>query len=156
MIYKKCDASDIEINTQAFSDLFINVYNINFPDRGFNSAFGHERVKDIIGFVNDNTATIYGAYDGDKLAGFIWGYKRQINDELRIHVPVLVVSEQHQRKGIARHLMELMKSYASSCGIDIIEVMVTSSNEDAIKYYDNIGFKEARKLLELRIENDDN
>ena len=156
MIYRKCEASDIEINTQTFSDLFIRVYNMNFPNREFNSDFGYERVKDIIGYVNDNTATIYGAFDGDKLAGFIWGYKRQINDELRIHVPVLVVSEQHQRKGIARQLMELMKSYASDCGIDIIEVMVTSSNEDAIKYYDNVGFKEARKLLELRIEKDDN
>lgn len=155
MFFKRCDASDVVKNTEAFSDLFIRVYNVSFPDGVFTNAFGHERVKDLLSFVNDNTAILYGAFQDDKLAGFIWGYRRQVNDELRIHVPVLVVGEHYQRKGAARKLMELMKCYSNDNGIRIIEVMVTSTNEDALKYYANARFKEARKLLELSIGHDD-
>lgn len=155
MIFKKCDESDIRNNQQAFSDLFISVYHVNFPDGEFTNNFGYERVQDILGYIEDKSAIVYGAFEDDRLAGFIWGYTRRISEEIRIHVPVLVVNKQHQRKGVARRLMEMMKSYCHDNSIFTIEVMVSSTNNDALEYYEKVGFKETRKLLELRTEHDD-
>jgi len=148
-VYEK----DLIEQRDLFSSLFLRVYQENFPSETLDACFAGERVDELYKFVGDGTAIVYGAFnENDDLIGFIWGYERILNNKKRVHVPILVVREGYERQGIAKILMQMMIETSKNKGIQTMEVMVTSSNTTALNYYDAVGFIEARKLLELRID----
>lgn len=65
----------------------------------------------------------------------------------------LMVSPDFQNKGIGKKIIDFIKHDAIEKGFTIIELDVYSFNEKAIKFYQNVGFKNAKLVMSM--ENDD-
>lgn len=63
----------------------------------------------------------------------------------------LVVAPAHRGHGIGQALMGAVKEWAKSRGAEFIELGVLAQNEDAIRLYESVGFKDARKLMQLEL-----
>ena len=98
-------------------------------------------------FIKDKSAIIIGAFKQNRLLGFIWGYKITVYNEKRIHINYFIVNELYRKKGIGSKLIESLYKKAKNDKILKIELMVTSNNEEAIKFYQNQGFNEERVKL---------
>lgn len=98
-------------------------------------------------YLKQNRATLIGAIDNGKLAGFIWIYKYTYFEELRLHINQIVVSKAYRGRGIAKRLIKEAETFAIDNGIKIIDLNVSEKNIEAIDMYDNIGFSTERRLM---------
>ena len=75
---------------------------------------------------------------------------------LMVELPVAVmnalcVDEAHQRKGIATKLFEEATKLARGAGAKRLDLMVWGFNDTARAFYEKIGMKEQRRILEQEL-----
>ncbi len=61
----------------------------------------------------------------------------------------LVVAPEHRGRGIGQALLGAVKDWAESRDAEFIELGVLAQNEDAIRLYESLGFKDSRKIMQL-------
>ena len=103
--------------------------------------------SNMLEYIKDNTAIIIGAFEGEKLLGFIWAYEREVNQERRYHINYFIVNPEERKKGIGTQLINEIYKIAKACKISKIELMVTAKNEEAVSFYAKQDFQVERTLL---------
>lgn len=63
----------------------------------------------------------------------------------------LAVDESHRRQGVGRALLEAVKAWARDKGAEFVELGVLSENLPAIGLYEDFGFIERRRVMELEL-----
>ena len=104
-------------------------------------------IEEMKQFIEDKSAIIIGAFQKEKLLGFIWGYKTNVNNKMRIHINYFVVDEKSRKQGIGSKLIEKMYKIAKTMQIEKVELMVTAKNTTAINFYKKQGFEVERVKL---------
>ncbi|MFB6204389.1 MAG: GNAT family N-acetyltransferase [Candidatus Nanohaloarchaea archaeon] len=64
-----------------------------------------------------------------------------------LHIAELYVREDHRRQGLATRLMENVLEWGRERGCEAVELNVDTPNREAIEFYMEQGFEEARKVL---------
>ena len=119
-------------------------------EENFNGDLTYEANKSIENmekFINDESAYIIGAFEEEKLIGFIWAYKKLFNRKEKIHISYLFVDSNFRRQGIASKLFKCIVEYAHKNNIKELELMVTNDNKNAINFYEKLGFSIERLNL---------
>ena len=133
----------------SYSDDLKKMLNDVLVINGFNKT--REQINtlfdDMLKFIEDGSAYIIGAFDDKKIAGFIWVYKRNVDEKIKLHINYFIVNEEYRRLGIGKKLIDEVLAYAKKNNIHNIELMVSSSNASAISFYQNNGFTEERVML---------
>ncbi len=62
------------------------------------------------------------------------------------------VDQACHREGVGRMLFEGIREFAKSCGYTRIELNMWEFNENALKFYEAIGFKTYRRYMEYNID----
>lgn len=78
---------------------------------------------------------LVGLIDGDIVATAMAGYEGH-----RGWINYLGVCPQHQRRGLGRAIMEAAEQRLRDCGCPKINLQVRTSNQQAIEFYQSIGF----------------
>lgn len=86
---------------------------------------------------------VLGAFDERKIVG-ICALGHQFYNKKRLNVEILFVTRSHRGKGIARHLMELLKEEAIKREAKYLYVSATPT-EHTVNFYMDLGFKVAKK-----------
>lgn len=81
----------------------------------------------------------YIAFDGDYSCGLVACYAHQENP-LRGHVISMWVDPAYRRTGVGRMLIDALIEWAGDRKMRELNLMVTSVNESAIRFYQRIGF----------------
>jgi len=68
-----------------------------------------------------------------------------------LHIENICVDENHQKKGIGKKLYKQIVQLAKEKNIDNIELMVWGFNENAIKFYKNLGMSIKNLRFEQKI-----
>ncbi len=154
IIYRNLTVDDVRDNRRELIELMEITLRDNITQK-YPDTLSKEYVDKIPGYIEDNTAIVIGAFAGDLMVGFIWGYVTHIFDETRVHSYMGAVNPDYRGNGIAKRLMELQFEEAKKRGIYQVEAMVTASNEAAHKWHLKTGFVDDRiKMLKI-IEHDD-
>lgn len=94
---------------------------------------------------------IIGYFLEDKLVGYLaYQIKQKVTKFLWIDE--FVVSKNHRGKGYGSLLMEEIKKIAKKEKVKRIELNCFSFNENAVKLYKSLGYKEQRTIYELEME----
>lgn len=67
------------------------------------------------------------------------------------HIEEFGVSPAFRRQGIARALIDFCRGEAAKRGLSRIELDVWAFNEDALKFYEAVGFRTYRRMMELEL-----
>ncbi len=110
-----------------------------------------------------NEGKCYLALEDNMVIGLIMGYVRTYDeyDYLDYKCPrsgeisELIISKNTRSKGIGKQLMQKMEEYLKSIGCEYIFIDVFAYNENAIKFYEKLGFH-TRGLIDIKKLNDDN
>ena len=68
------------------------------------------------------------------------------------HVVEFGVDEAFRRRGVGRELMEFIRKDARERGFARVELDVWEFNQDAVQFYEAIGFQPFRRFLEWDLE----
>ena len=66
------------------------------------------------------------------------------------HIMEFGVDARYRRQGIGRALFEAIKAQAREKGVQRLDLGVWEFNEDAIKFYESVGFKSYKRQMEYR------
>jgi ribosomal protein S18 acetylase RimI-like enzyme len=86
----------------------------------------------------------YLAFDGENACGLVACYTDEL-DPHRAHVISMWVDPAWRRAGVGTVLIEGLRSWAASRKMRELKLMVTSVNDDAIRFYERLGFRMSGK-----------
>jgi ribosomal protein S18 acetylase RimI-like enzyme len=93
---------------------------------------------------NGNGAIGYLVFDGDNACGLVACYTDEL-DPHRVHVISMWVDPAWRRAGVGTALIEGLRSWAASRKMRELKLMVTSVNDNAIRFYGRLGFRMSGK-----------
>jgi ribosomal protein S18 acetylase RimI-like enzyme len=138
-------------NKKYLIDLLEDNLKINFPDLTNLTKYAMNGYDDMLRFKKDDSAILIGAFDKEKVIGFIWAYKREIFGERRIHIGHIVVSSEVRAGGIGSKLVKCLEDYSIHNNIKKIDLMTTLENEKTLKFYKAKGFSMVRVQFEKEL-----
>lgn len=105
---------------------------------------------------NSNNIYILAELEND-IVGICFSQIKEISDNKImknrriLHIENICVDENHQKNGIGKKLYEQIVELAKEKNIDNIELMVWGFNENAIKFYENLGMNIKNLRFEQKI-----
>jgi ribosomal-protein-alanine N-acetyltransferase len=104
-------------------------------------AYTRGQLRDLLS--RPNAVGLAAEVDG-ALAGFAIGHRTGG----RGHVVTLDVAGGSRRQGVGRELMRRLVERLEAAGARVIRLEVDLRNAGAIRFYERLGFRETRRLLE--------
>jgi len=132
-------------------DLLWDNYKINFPKYIIKKSYCNKKINELLIYLKENKAVIFGAFNNN-LCGFVWVYTRDFFGKKHLHINHIVVKENFRREGIGRNLINRIEEYCKENNIFNIELMVSKSNLEAIKFYKDKGFNIERVKFVKKIK----
>lgn len=143
---------------EALTPLFVQLANLHITGRpDIFKAAPKLAKKDFKKFIkSDNRYFTVAEINGEIIGISNWQLKKccdneTLSDRTFAVIDEIIISESHRRKGYGKLLFEETVKLASEKGADSIELYVWNFNEDAKKFYEALGMKPQRTLLELKI-----
>ncbi len=153
---RKADLDDFDY----ISDLFFqsdNYHAINEPYvyKITNVPFRNKSYLETL--LNQNNGLLLVFESNNTIIGFVYGYSEEkglfpIHNSRKVFViDNIVVDEKNRNKQVGTRLLNTIIEYAKELLCDDVVLNVYSFNENAIRMYENVGFKEISKDLILKL-----
>ena len=150
--YKLMKSHDILANQESLVDM-LNKTLVDNISQNFPEDLAKKYVNSMPAYIEDGSAIIIGAFDEEKMVGFLWGYEVDVFGEKRVHNAENHVIEEYRGHGIAKKMLECLEEEAKKRNIFILEAMCTVSNKNAYEYHIYNGYEvervKFRKILEI-------
>lgn len=144
-----------ELIKEDLNDTFFDIYY-----EGFLYHYNHrkdlfkkktkEELKEYVFEQIENGLKIIGYFNDNELVGYL-GYEIKEKATKFIWIDEFVITESERGKGYGTLLMEELNNIAEKEQVKRIELNVFSFNENAIKLYKKLGYKEQRIILEKEV-----
>lgn len=110
--------------------------------------------EDMKRFLDDGSAILIGAFDGEELIGFHWGYVIDYPFGKRMHSYFNAIEPEYRRKGIGSRFWNMLEEETRKRNIDTIEAMCTYANKAAVNYHLHRGFEIERLKVVKKLKNE--
>lgn len=107
--------------------------------------------QDMLTFTKDGSAILIGAFDGEKLVGFHWGYEFSRLGRRRIHSYFNGIDPAYRGQKIGNRFFDRLTEIARERGVHEIEAMATAKNELVVNYHLRNGFEIDRYQMVKRL-----
>ena len=107
--------------------------------------------------LKDETRPIFVAVEEDLVLGYCFCVIKQfLNHEIFVnrsefYIDDLCVDENHRGQGIARALFHHVTGYAKEHHFDAITLNVWCGNDNAMRFYENVGMKHRNIMMEMKL-----
>lgn len=68
-----------------------------------------------------------------------------------IDVDEFCVDKDYRRQGVASEMITFIRNYAKEKGVNRIELNMWEFNQDALAFYEAVGFKTYRRYMEMKV-----
>lgn len=147
----KLSIEDVQRYREEIINMLKQSFEKSFPEISFDFSSFNNRFESLTSYISEEKALVYGAKNGENLAGFVWFFEKDTPNGKLIHINHFVVDECFRRLGAGSALWNKVESFASKRGIEEIELLVTKNNEDAVNFYLNRNFEVERLVMKKRV-----
>ena len=155
MNIRKAKVEDIK----EISNILMQVSKLHSDNR--QDIFKDKKMSEIIKWsediLKDNQKIVIVAESESKICGVAVCKIKTINEHINIKdtkifsVDELCVDKDYRKKGIGSNLIEEAKKLAEENNCNRLELNCWKFNQDAMKFYKDIGFEEQRIFFEMKI-----
>ena len=104
-------------------------------------ALSEKYYNDMVVFSEEGSAVLIGAFDGENLVGFHWGYERTVSNTRVMHSYFNAIEPDYRGEKIGSRFFRKLEQIAKDRGIKEIEAMCSPGNEIAVNYHLHNGFR---------------
>ncbi|MGL5677789.1 MAG: GNAT family N-acetyltransferase [Cellulosilyticaceae bacterium] len=101
---------------------------------------------DVIVVMRDDVICGYACVDYVNRPEAVYCFARRF-----YHINEFGVDENYRRQGVATELFDFLKAEAVAKGYEKIELDVWSFNDDALKFYESLGFTTYKRFMEFTL-----
>lgn len=147
-------------------EYILQLHHSGRPDifKSEDSKYSEEELKSIL--KNDKTPVFVAVVnkDSDRNTDYkstVLGYAFCIEKEIQenasllhrkyLYLDDICVSEKCRGKGVGGRLMDAVKEYCMKIGASSLELNVWGFNKSAISFYEHLGFKTQKSIMEVKI-----
>ena len=136
----------------------VNELHVQGKPEVFKPGFGEELQQYLYTLFGRETCTILVADTDGEIAGFaiLSRIERAENPYRKaicyLDVDELCVDAAHRRQGVGRALMAAVSEEARAQGIDRVELNMWEFNEEALRFYEALGFRTYRRYMEFHVD----
>lgn len=131
-----------------------DLYESNFPGFVADTSFVARKRAQLREVARDPGQSVLVAEDAEGICGFIWlVVEVEWSGRRRGEVSAIYVHPRVRGKGIGRRLMEEGEALLRSYGCESVLLMVTASNQPALRLYEDLGYGITRHQMEKRLRN---
>lgn len=123
--------------------LYIEYYN-TYEESCWTEATAKKRIKQVL-TIADSFSLIMKD-DNDEVCGFAMGYFKQYDDIVGYTLEEIIISYQHQNKGLGSILLTTLESKVREAGAACVELQAVN-DEMHEKFYSKAGFSNARNFV---------
>lgn len=152
IVVNKLNYCDFDCFRDDILELLQEAMNISFPDIEFSSEYYCEKLDSVAEYLKEGTAIIFLALNGDEAIGWIWCHKIIRMNAVRLHIANIAVKPTYRKRGIGKKLLQYGENYAKDHEYSGVDLLVTSSNIDALKFYRTLGYIDERIQLKKEIQ----
>lgn len=128
------------------------LYESNFPGFVADAEFVSRKRAQLREAARDPGQIVLVAEDSEGICGFIWlVVEVEYSGRRRGEVAAIHVAKDRRGNGLGQQLMAEGESTLRSYGCDTVHLMVTGSNQAAVRLYDGLGYQVTRLQMEKRI-----
>lgn len=147
MEIKRLTSEDFGYWRSQISDLLNESVKLNFPNLPVKESYGTDRCGEVYEYLKNGSAVVYIAVDKDRLKGWIWCHKINRMEQTRFHVAEIAVSRDCRKQGVGKSLLMTAENYAVESGCKGMDLLVTASNENAVRFYEGASYETERLLM---------
>lgn len=126
-----------------------DLYQSNFPGFVADAEFLARKRAQLREAARDPGQTVLVAEDEQGLCGFIWlSVEIEYSGSRRGEVSAIHVAERARGRGVGQALMEEGEQLLIHYGCDVVHLMVTAANEQAVGLYSKRGYQVTRLQME--------
>jgi ribosomal protein S18 acetylase RimI-like enzyme len=152
MKIKRMKHDDLEKHFADFLLLFAENTRGHVQNQKIEDEYILFKAKELMDYLLQEKAILFGAFKCKKLIGFLWSYSRIFLEEKRMYINSLIINNNYRGEGYGKLLIEELEKYAIEKSIYAIDVTTASFKTDAIKFYGNIGFESERVQLKKTLK----
>ncbi|KXH85858.1 GNAT family N-acetyltransferase [Chryseobacterium kwangjuense] len=125
----------------------LSVFNESFSDYIVPFHLTSEQLKSKISAEKIDLDLSVGAFQSEKLVGFILRAEKEVNNQQIIYNAGTGVIREYKGQGLVRKMYDHILHSLNRKDANILTLEVIVGNDPAIRAYENLGFKTVRKLL---------
>ena len=152
IVIRKAELEDLKEIQKLNYKLFELEYNNFDPALNMEWTFsktGEDYFKDLI-----EKGTVWLVVDNDKVIGYLAGSidgKPAYATKSLAELDNFYIEEEYRRQGIGKRLVEELKKYCKTKGIEEIIVTASAKNMNAREFYQNNGFDEFEITYKMKL-----
>ena len=123
--------------------LYIEYYN-DCEDSCWTEETAKKRIKQVLTI--DDSFSLIMKDDNDAVCGFVMGYFKQYDDIVGYALEEIVISHDHQNRGLGSILLAALESRVKEMGASCIELQAVN-DEMHERFYGKAGFKNAKNFV---------
>lgn len=147
-VIKRLYVDDIEL----FQDTIIRFIYESTTNAAYSDSFSkfdaEQKCFEMINYLNEGKAMVYGAVEDNDLIGFMWAYEYPFRqDKSRIYVSILYVDTHSRGQKIGSYLLSKIEDEAVKQGYGSVFLHTEGFNDGAIRFYNRMGYEAERIQL---------
>jgi len=140
---------DFASDVPAILSFMPDLYESNFPGFSADSDFIGRKRAQLREASRDPGQSVLVSVDEKGVGGFIWlVIEVEYSGRRRGEIAAIFVDRRCRGAGVGKALMEEGMAVLRTYGCETVHLMVTSTNEAAVKLYDTMGFEVTRYQME--------
>jgi len=142
------------------NNLLYQVHKVHSDGRNdiFKEGMKKYSSEDVVEIINNPDKPIFVYEENNIVVGYAFCVIKQIKnnsslvDRIELYIDDLCVDSNYQGKGIGTKLYNYVKEYANQINADSVTLNVWCFNEKAMKFYQKLGLKPLKVIMEDNIK----
>lgn len=114
-----------------------------------------DKIRSMIGHLQDGSAIVYGCFDDSELFGYLWAYEICFREERRIYVSEVHIEGRYRGQGFGTMLLQAVEAEAKERKVPALYIHAEADNTGAIRLYERFGFSMERVQLRKSLAGQD-
>lgn len=119
----------------------------SISDERKTDAYANKKISGMKDYLKNDDTVAFLACIEEKTVGWIWCHEIMRLDEKMLHIAFFSVLPEYQGRGIGSKLLAEAENYAINAHYIGLDLLVVSSNENAISVYEQNGFETDKYLM---------
>lgn len=125
---------------------------LNFEDYNLEEDYGSRRCDALEEYLKEEKAAAFVCAEENRLLGWIWCHEINRLSKRRLHIAEIAVSEDYRTKGVGSQLLKHVEQYAAENDYSEIDLLVTKSNQAAVRFYEKAAYEVERYLMKKELK----
>lgn len=143
---------DLVENKKEILELMKEIYEINFRNQSFFIFEAEKLFSEMNSYIQDGSARILLALKRKKLIGLLWAYPHDYMGVIKMHINHFIIADKYRHQGLGQELLKKILIIAKENNIESLDLMASSDNCSAVKFYQKRGFKAERIYYSGKVE----